>query len=159
MIINRRLRALREQYHYTIREMAEKLGVSVTTAHRYEADNGIKEIPYEMIEKYAEIFNVTPSYIMGWDDKTLTFKKTFEELEHNKELSKVEKLERLKEIKHQYDSNSETQNIVKDSEIKVNIHQSSDYLINELIDRLNQIPPRQRAKVIDAIFTLLDNDS
>lgn len=34
-----------------------------------------------------------------------------------------------------------------------------DPLLHDLINRLEQMPPRQRAKVIDAIFTLLDNGS
>ena len=34
-----------------------------------------------------------------------------------------------------------------------------DPLLHDLINRLEQMSPRQRAKVVDAIFTLLDNDS
>lgn len=67
MKVNKRIKQLRELNRYTIREIADKLNVSVATAQRYESDNGIKAIPYEIIEKYAKIFDVSPSYIMGWE--------------------------------------------------------------------------------------------
>jgi len=68
MIWNQRIRELREKHHYTLLEVSKRLGVSEATAQRYESESGIKNIPYEQIIKYANIFNVSPSYIMGWDD-------------------------------------------------------------------------------------------
>lgn len=68
MTINRRLKMLRVRERYTIKELASKLNVSIATAQRYESDNGIKAIPYEIIEKYSTIFGVSPSYIMGWTE-------------------------------------------------------------------------------------------
>jgi transcriptional regulator with XRE-family HTH domain len=66
MIWNERIKELREINQLTLKEVAGKLKVSEATAQRYE--NNIKTIPYEIIEKYAKIFDVSPSYIMGWDD-------------------------------------------------------------------------------------------
>jgi repressor LexA len=68
MIWNQKIKELREQSHLTLLEVSKKLGVSEATAQRYESDTGIKNIPYEQIIKYAELFNVTPAYIMGWEE-------------------------------------------------------------------------------------------
>lgn len=68
MIWNDRIRNLRKESGFTLKEVAKKLNVSEATAQRYEdRENGIKNIPYDIIDKYATIFNVSPSYIMGWD--------------------------------------------------------------------------------------------
>lgn len=68
MIWNDRIKNLREGKKITLKEVAKKLGVTEATAQRYENSNGIKQIPYQTIEMYAEIFGVSPSYIMGWDE-------------------------------------------------------------------------------------------
>jgi len=65
MIWNDRIRDLRQWHKMTLKEVAQKLHTTEATAQRYEST--IKNIPYDVIEKYAEIFDVTPSYIMGWD--------------------------------------------------------------------------------------------
>ena len=67
MIWNQRIKELREINQLTLKEVARKLNVSEATAQRYE--NNIKTIPYEIIESYAKIFDVPPSYIMGWDSE------------------------------------------------------------------------------------------
>ena len=68
MIWNDRIKELRSQSKLTLLEVADALGITEATAQRYESKNGIKNIPYEQIIKLAKIFNVTPSYIMGWDE-------------------------------------------------------------------------------------------
>lgn len=73
MIWNDRMRILRENSNMTLQEVADKLGVTVSTAQRYEKKDGIKAVPYEIIVKYAKIFDVSPSYIMGWDEEPRNF--------------------------------------------------------------------------------------
>ena len=65
MIWNDRIRDLRKWHKLTLKEVASKLHTTEATAQRYETT--IKNIPYDVIENYAKIFDVTPSYIMGWD--------------------------------------------------------------------------------------------
>jgi transcriptional regulator with XRE-family HTH domain len=158
----------------TLKEVASKLQTTEATVQRYEST--IKNIPYDVIEKYAEIFNVTPSYIMGWEkpiplknlfnedkiDEILNMRSAIQRDESLTQEQKIEKIHELREIsaKYAYEHPLST----PDKNIQNNydnnhVHESSDYLVNELIDRLNHMPPRQRAKVIDAIFTLLDNAS
>ena len=64
MIWNERIKQLRKESHLTLKEVADRLGVTEGTAQRYE--NNIKSIPYEIIVAYSKIFRCNPSYIMGW---------------------------------------------------------------------------------------------
>ncbi len=66
MVANK-LKELRKKNGLTLEEIAEGLGTSKQTIHRYE--NGIiSNIPHEKIEKLASILSVSPSELMGWDD-------------------------------------------------------------------------------------------
>lgn len=67
-LMHERIQQLRKEHGYTLSVIAEYLGTTEATAQRYESGKGIKAVPYEAIEKYANLFGVSPSYIMGWDD-------------------------------------------------------------------------------------------
>ncbi len=61
---------LREKFKFSQAELAKKINVKPQTIYKYE--NGIiKNIKYETIEKLAKIFNVTPQYILGNEEKPL----------------------------------------------------------------------------------------
>lgn len=50
----------------TLEELAEALGTSKQTIHRYE--NGIiLNIPHEKIERLAEVLGISPAELMGWE--------------------------------------------------------------------------------------------
>ena len=66
-IWHKRIQALRENSDVTLKDMALIIGVSEATIQRYESGK-IYEIPYKAIIAYAEKFNCSPSYIMGWTD-------------------------------------------------------------------------------------------
>lgn len=70
-IYNERIRKMRQENHMTLKDVAEKLDITEATAQRYESGNGIKEIPYERILAYAELFSVRPNYLMGFEDKPI----------------------------------------------------------------------------------------
>jgi transcriptional regulator with XRE-family HTH domain len=59
---NRRL-----ELNLTLDHVAEKLHVSKPTLHRYESGI-IDNIPFDKVEKLAEILKVTPSWLMSWDN-------------------------------------------------------------------------------------------
>lgn len=65
MNISQRLYDLRKQHGYTLKEAAAKLGVSEGTMQRYEKGI-IKEIPYDSITALADLYDVDPGYLMGW---------------------------------------------------------------------------------------------
>lgn len=48
-------------------EVAEKLGEKKQTIYKYENDI-VTNIPSDKLEKLAKILNITPAYLMGWDD-------------------------------------------------------------------------------------------
>ncbi len=64
-MLSTNLKALRKQKKLTLDDLAEALGTSRQTIHRYE--NGIiTNIPPEKVEKLAEALGTTPSALMGW---------------------------------------------------------------------------------------------
>lgn len=68
-IMHERIKELRTQRSLTLSQVADYLGVTEATAQRYETGKGIKSVPYEVIEKYANLFKCTPQYILGWDSE------------------------------------------------------------------------------------------
>lgn len=51
-------------------ELAERVKISKQTLYKYE-NNIVTNVPSDKIESIAEILNVSPAYLMGWE-KTLT---------------------------------------------------------------------------------------
>ncbi len=65
-MIGNKIRQLRKEKGLTLEELAEKIGTSKQTIHRYE--NGqISNIPHEKIEALASVLGVSPSTLMGWE--------------------------------------------------------------------------------------------
>jgi len=67
-ILNARIKAQRLSKGLTLYELATQLGIRDATLHRYESGK-IKNVPYDMVTKLAEIFECSPSYLMGWADE------------------------------------------------------------------------------------------
>jgi len=63
-----RIKALREQFGMTQDELAEKIGTTKQTVYKYEMGI-ITNVPSDKIEAMANLFGVSPSYLMGWDDQ------------------------------------------------------------------------------------------
>jgi len=68
LIINERIKEMRNARNFTLLEVAEKLGVKEATMQRYESGE-IKNIKHETIVKLADIFNCSPVYLMGWSNR------------------------------------------------------------------------------------------
>lgn len=64
------IRRLREEVNMSQTELAKKIGTTKQNIYKYENDI-VTNIPSNKIEAIADIFNVSPDYIMGWniDDK------------------------------------------------------------------------------------------
>ena len=68
MEIGERIKMLRKQHGLTQKELVERCGYnSLTTINKIEL--GINTVPLSTVEKIAKVFNVSPSYLMGWDEK------------------------------------------------------------------------------------------
>lgn len=66
MTLGDRLKMLRISSDISQVDLAERLNVSKQTLYKYE-NNIITNIPSDKIEAAAKVFNVSPSYLMGWD--------------------------------------------------------------------------------------------
>ena len=63
------LKRLRKEKKLTLEEIAEALGTSKQTIHRYE--NGIiSNVPPEKVKALAKLLEVTPSELMGWQESS-----------------------------------------------------------------------------------------
>ncbi len=71
MSIGENIRHKRQELGYTLQDVAKRMKTSRQTVQRYET-GVIANIPSDKIEQLAEIFGVTPSYLMGWDDTATT---------------------------------------------------------------------------------------
>lgn len=68
MALGNRLKESRIRAGFTQEEVAAKLNVGKQTVHKYEAGI-IGNVPSDNVETMAALYNVTPSYLMGWADK------------------------------------------------------------------------------------------
>ena len=68
MTLGDRIKEKRLQNKMTLLEVANRLGVKEATVQRYESGE-IKNLKQHTIAKLAEIFDTSPAYLMGWDEK------------------------------------------------------------------------------------------
>lgn len=64
--IGERIKKLRVQNNWTQAELAQKMGYE-SRAYIAKIEGG-RSISQKIVEKFASVFNVSPSYLMGWDD-------------------------------------------------------------------------------------------
>ena len=69
MTIGERIKLSREKAGLSQVDLAAKIDIKKQTLYKYE-NNLITNIPSDKIELIANICEVTPSYIMGWDEKS-----------------------------------------------------------------------------------------
>lgn len=68
MSIGKRIKALREQNAMTLDEVAKRCNTTRQTIYKYENEI-VTNIPYDKIELLAKAFDVSPSYLFGWEEK------------------------------------------------------------------------------------------
>lgn len=68
MTIGDRIKHLRKEAGLTQKELALKCGyTSLTTINKIEL--GINSVPLSVVEKIAKVFNVSPAFLMGWEER------------------------------------------------------------------------------------------
>lgn len=67
MTVGERIKNLREKLGISQVDFADKINVSKQTLYKYE-NNIITNIPSDKIEAVANVGNVSPAYLMGWDN-------------------------------------------------------------------------------------------
>lgn len=68
MTTGERIKELRISHNMTLDELGEKLGIQKSAVHKYECGI-VTNLKRSTIMKLAEIFNVSPMYIMGIDQE------------------------------------------------------------------------------------------
>lgn len=71
MKIGERIKHTRNMVGFSQTELAERCDISKQTLYKYE-NNIITNIPFDKIEKIAKHLEVSPTYLMGWTEKTMT---------------------------------------------------------------------------------------
>ena len=62
-----RIKEQRELNRISQVELSERIGVSKQTLYKYE-NNVVTNIPSDKIQAAANVLNISPSYLMGWED-------------------------------------------------------------------------------------------
>lgn len=65
--IMERMKNRREELNMSYQTLSEKVGISKSTLQRYET-GFIKNMPVDKLEDIAKALNVSPAYLMGWDE-------------------------------------------------------------------------------------------
>lgn len=70
MQLNEIIRRLRRLKEWSQQNLADELGIHITTLIRYEKDSSV--IPFKEIEKLAAIFSMTPPELLSFDDEKIS---------------------------------------------------------------------------------------
>ena len=68
MKVNEIIKKRRKELGLTLKQVAEKLGVSESLISRYES-NDVKNMGIDKIIPLAKVLDTTPAYLMGWETK------------------------------------------------------------------------------------------
>ena len=67
-MLSERIKSLRKKRGLSLEQVADIIGTSRQTVHRYET-GAISNIPHEKIELLAQALGTTPQSLMGWEEK------------------------------------------------------------------------------------------
>ena len=71
MTIGERIKSRRIALGLSADDLALRLKKNRATVYRYESDE-IEKLPTTVLEKLAEVLDVTPAYLMGWEESNIT---------------------------------------------------------------------------------------
>lgn len=107
MGLKENIKAIRTSHGLTLEDVAKYIGVSRQTMSRYET-GVITNIPSDKIEKMAQLFNTSPSNLMGWEKEAPAANKDDEQLvEMFSKLNKQDRDYILKFMRSLADSDSQ----------------------------------------------------
>lgn len=67
--IGKKIRQKRIELEMTMKELGKLVDLSEATIQRYESGK-IKGVGIDIVKKLADALNVTPAYLMGWEEDT-----------------------------------------------------------------------------------------
>ena len=126
MKIGERIRNLRKEKNITQEQLASKLGVKRAVISKYE--NESVNINVNTLEKISSILGVTPSYLIGYDDKIVS-----------PDIYSDDELKKLKNI---------SWDLYKQS---INKKNSPEYKLNYSFSQLNSIGKEKALERIDEL--------
>lgn len=93
--VGKRIFHARKDLGLTRAELGKKVNLHESTIKRYE-DGDIKSLSIEKLEIFADALNISPSYLMGWQNETITTIAAHHEGEHwtDDELEEIENFKR-----------------------------------------------------------------
>ena len=65
-LIGNKIEEIRTDRGLTLKELASRIGISESTAQRYEAGR-IGKFTIAMLLEFAKALNITPAHLLGWD--------------------------------------------------------------------------------------------
>jgi transcriptional regulator with XRE-family HTH domain len=74
MLVGHKIKKLRELRSISVKEMADKLGMSISGYHKIERNE--VDVNSEKIAKFGEILEVKPNEILEFDEKGMTINNT-----------------------------------------------------------------------------------
>ncbi|EOT28841.1 hypothetical protein C805_00362 [Eubacterium sp. 14-2] len=102
MTTGERIKSVRDKLQISQVDFADKINVSKQTLYKYE-NNIITNIPFAKIEAIALIGNVSPAYIMGWEETISGKEKKLKIIHYYESLNDIGKYEaekRVEELTH-----------------------------------------------------------
>jgi transcriptional regulator with XRE-family HTH domain len=93
MEIVKKIKDRRIELEMSYQDLADKTGMSKSTLQRYETGE-IRNIKLDKIEILAKGLNVTPEYLMGWEEpkQEMTLKEAIIDLERERIAGRIDKL-------------------------------------------------------------------
>lgn len=137
--ISHNIKKIRQQCGCTQEELAKKLGVSQTAIALWE--NGTRTPSMDIIEKIANIFDIRPSFLMGWDDCNIKIDQNIDEeikklsatnLTQEEVIALVKKIDTLIYAQNQLEDNIEKINTTKNTDINAIHFDNTEYTEKEL---------------------------
>lgn len=65
-----RMKKRREELNMSYQTLSDRVGISKSTLQRYETGY-IKNMPVDKLEDIADALQVSPAYLMGWNDDVI----------------------------------------------------------------------------------------
>ena len=81
MTFSERMKYARESKKITLKELGKKIGKTEATVQRYESGE-IKNLKNDTVEAIADALQVSPAYLMGWDDTPILSENTMRVAAH-----------------------------------------------------------------------------
>jgi transcriptional regulator with XRE-family HTH domain len=149
MTIGDRIRKSREYKEMPMEELGKRTGVTRQTIFKYETGI-ISNIPSDKIEKMADALEVTPTYLIGWEDErgapTEDFADRIKQYREEKELSLEDLAKRLntyKQVVHRWETRQQIPQMDKVAEVAELLGVSVPWLIGYDVEIAKTEPKRR----------------